>query len=300
MSDPFLILEPKCSDPPAIIFEVPHASGSIPGNVRIPAGKLTHNHLDIGAHSLAAGLHRQFNSFLIAGEISRLVVDLNRRGEYCCPDELAEEKRAWRIKKYHAPYVKAVCGVIEQFIARGALPIYFGIHTYEPVLNAHERKLFSVMGDPDSVLVQALFKHLKAQLCNREIHNDLKSIGLIPNLKREDPDHRYIGEVTLNDPYDLASRMTEDGEQNDNRRKAALPHYAQQYGNFPWAEVEVLNDRAGLFIVRSMLHSAISAVLDDSAVKADLEYRRLAFIAKRTSGDPSLSPAVPLPSPAWC
>jgi predicted N-formylglutamate amidohydrolase len=129
-----------------------HATNIIPRQLnRLGLGDdilLSHRAWDIGALAVAKALAKQCSAPLIASEISRLVIDLNRPLDahdliasgvagVDIPGnvEVTEEQRQWRIHTFHNAFHQQVSEAIEQNRPDAIISIH-SCHPYHPMTGA--------------------------------------------------------------------------------------------------------------------------------------------------------------------
>jgi predicted N-formylglutamate amidohydrolase len=103
-----------------------------------------HRGWDPGAWSVAQQLSRAIGCELFGGEVTRLLVDLNRTAghrrlfsEYS--SGLALVQRTALIERYHRPYVGRVRGAVQRFVDEGRQVLHLSIHSFTPVLDGKPR-----------------------------------------------------------------------------------------------------------------------------------------------------------------
>lgn len=134
----------------------------------------THWAWDIGARDVARRIARRLGAAVIGGEVSRLVVDLNRpvadpslvRREAegvrlswnarVTPGEIERRMLAW-----HLPYHDAIDRAILRLVTRGVRPLLLAVHSFTPVYGGRRRDfdmgvLFDRSRKPAIALVRAL------------------------------------------------------------------------------------------------------------------------------------------------
>lgn len=153
MDQPFEIRGPLGSN---ILLIADHASSEIPkGYDQLglePEWLENHIAYDIGTRDLCLSLQKAFDARAIMAGFSRLLVDPNRPldHETMIPQlsdnifvpgnaDLAEEERAKRIAKFHAPYHEAIAGEVARMQADGLKPIIVSIHSFTPIMNGQTR-----------------------------------------------------------------------------------------------------------------------------------------------------------------
>lgn len=131
---------------PQLIFTCEHASNSLPPNFkgRIPE-RLLHSHAgyDLGAVTLAKKLARAFNAPLLSGEVSRLIVDLNRsshhRGVISHYVAASSEERLHLLTKYHAPFRAQTLALIRAMLNKGRPVLHISVHSFTRKLSGIRR-----------------------------------------------------------------------------------------------------------------------------------------------------------------
>jgi len=104
----------------------------------------THCGWDLGALELAARLRDRFGVPLFTGEVSRLLVDLNRSLGHptlhadFLGDLTATERQALLDRWYH-PYRQAVTAAIDQARTRGRPVLHLSVHSFTPELDGDRR-----------------------------------------------------------------------------------------------------------------------------------------------------------------
>lgn len=143
-----------------------HASARVPDEVDLGLSRvdqLTHHAWDPGAQTLAAPIANGLGCGLLAGNVSRLVVDLNRTEEnpevvpavsFGLPvpgnQDLDPAERERRLATYHRPYRAAVRGAVDGARRLTGRCLHLSIHSFVPILNGRRRDLeVGVLFDPD-------------------------------------------------------------------------------------------------------------------------------------------------------
>lgn len=195
----------------AFLVSCEHASNAVPVRWRGPftaaPGVLdTHRAWDPGALVLARELAERFDAPLFAGQVTRLLVDLNRReaGKGVFSEfsrQFEPERRLHLLNLYHRPYRVAVLDAARHLLrGRGRL-LHLSCHSFTPVLDGQVRKAeIGLLFDPR--------RRLEAGLCS----------VWRPALKAALPGYR----VRLNHPY----KGTSDGVTTWLRRELGPARYA--------------------------------------------------------------------------
>ncbi len=142
--------------PAPIVIICDHASNRVPaehGDLGLPRAAFErHIAWDIGAAAVSEILAYRFNAPAILCQVSRLLIDCNRKfedpgltpavsdgTEVPANRDLpqAERDKRWRI--YHQPYHQAVTDMIERKLTQGQQPIVLSIHSMTPALRGVAR-----------------------------------------------------------------------------------------------------------------------------------------------------------------
>jgi len=186
----------------------------------IPVALLkTNRGFDIGAAFAAKEIADTLHAPLIEGEISRLIVDLNRSlwnktffSEFS--RQLDTKTREDIVKAYYAPYREKVLRQARAFIKKGLL-IHLSIHSFTPILNGKERRAdVGLLYDPrrrcETLFCNQLrsaFKKRSALKCIMNSPYRGTSDGLVTFLRTILPQDRYIGiEIEINQKFPLQGR----------------------------------------------------------------------------------------------
>jgi predicted N-formylglutamate amidohydrolase len=172
-------IENEAGAAPAVIL-CDHASSRIPaalGGLGLPPEALeSHIAWDPGALGVARELARRMDAPLVAGRISRLVIDLNRDPalfdsipERSAATEipgnagLAQVERDARVRSVYAPFHEAVAARVQRQRRGGAIAL-IGVHTFTPVFRLRPRPWhLGIVFDRDRRLAAPLLEHFRAQ-----------------------------------------------------------------------------------------------------------------------------------------
>lgn len=147
---------------PRLILSCEHARNELPDGLDLGLDEealRSHIAWDEGALELARTLALATGAPLIEGEVSRLVVDLNRREEdpgviptvaFGVPvpgnQGLGAEQRQARFLRYHRPYRARILAEV----GRASPCLHLSIHSFTPVLHGEERTVrLGLLFDPD-------------------------------------------------------------------------------------------------------------------------------------------------------
>lgn len=147
------------------VISCEHASRAVPPGELLgldPADLAGHHAWDEGAAELAEALSRALGAPLCLGEVSRLVVDLNRAeaNPQVIPAEsfglqvpgnrrLAIMERERRLARYHRPYRARVRAAVEAALAARGRCLHLSVHSFSAVLSERRREVeVGVLFDP--------------------------------------------------------------------------------------------------------------------------------------------------------
>jgi predicted N-formylglutamate amidohydrolase len=134
---------------PEVLFTCEHGGNDVPPEYRAlfagsQAALHSHNGYDAGALALARTLSRELNAPLIASEVSRLLVDLNRsqghRGLFSdVTMDLPPRERRRILEAYYLPHRAAVAQAVAANRTTGKATLHVAVHTFTPVLRGKVR-----------------------------------------------------------------------------------------------------------------------------------------------------------------
>lgn len=172
-----------------------------------------HESYDAGALVLARALSGELDAPLIASEVTRLLIDLNRsrgrKGLYSAVTrKLPPGERRRILEAYYLPHRAAVAGVVAANRARGAATLHVAAHTFTPVLGGVARRMDAgLLYDParpgEAALCarwrEILRERAPALAVRRNAPYKGASDGLAAWLRRQHPETAYLGvELELN------------------------------------------------------------------------------------------------------
>jgi predicted N-formylglutamate amidohydrolase len=173
----------------------------------------THCGWDPGALVVARALARRFSAPLVAAEITRLLVDLNRAednpGVFSrFTRDLPADAREELLARWHRPHRGRVFAEVERCIGRRQAVLHVAVHSFTPVLDGVVRTAdVGLLYDPARPRERAAALHWRAAL--RELAPELRvrmnypyrgiSDGLTRALRRRHRDRDYAGiELEMN------------------------------------------------------------------------------------------------------
>lgn len=202
----------------ALVVTCEHGGHRVPPawrRVLAPARALlaTHRGFDAGALALARRIARELAAPLIAADVTRLLVDLNRHegnpGVFSAfTRSLPAAERAAILAAWHRPHRLRVRRTIERALARGRAVLHLAIHSFTPVLDGVERNAdVGLLYDPARAPELAWARTLRTALGERAAALRVRSNypyrgvsdGLTRWLRTEFDTVRYAGiEIEIN------------------------------------------------------------------------------------------------------
>lgn len=195
-----------------------HASNAVPkawGHCFAGHGAVldTHRAWDPGAAHLARALGVALQTAPRMGEITRLLVDLNRREEH--PKVHSEftpnAVKAQLVEQYHRPWRQAAKAIAAESARAGRAVLHLSCHSFTPVLDGKERKAeIGLLYDPsrgsEAAFSQELRKRLKFSLPGWRIRMNYPyrgtSDGVTSWLRESLANEAYTGiEIELNQAF---------------------------------------------------------------------------------------------------
>jgi predicted N-formylglutamate amidohydrolase len=167
----------------------------------------------LGARAIAQHLARSLGVPVQLGNVTRLLVDLNRPlahprlfSEFS--RRLASDERTEILLRYHQPYWQSVQQAVQQAILAGDSVLHLSIHSFTPVLDDRERHFeVGLLYDPTRAREKALALDLRASLAKMDRGLAVRqnapyrgaSAGLTSSLRERFEPRQYLGlEVELN------------------------------------------------------------------------------------------------------
>lgn len=196
----------------------------------------THRAYDIGALPIAMRLARKHRASLWVGEITRLLIDLNRSpdapslfSEYT--RALSEDDRNWLQRRYHERYRKLVIQAVEDALALGLAVVHLSVHTFTPVLEGQNRPLdIGLLFDPnrpqEAKYMGRWAEALEAALPDIRVRDNEPyrgtDDGLTSTLRIQFPPNRYLG---------LELEVSQDFAQDEDRINRCFGQISQDNGS---------------------------------------------------------------------
>ncbi len=152
--------------PPRLVVTCEHGGNRVPARWRLvlaPARALleTHRGFDPGALELARRLARQLGAPLVAADVTRLLVDLNRhernRGVFSSfTRALSRDEREQILARWHRPHRERARVAIAREIAKHRFVLHLAIHSFTPMLDGKQRNAdLGLLYDPRRVAERA-------------------------------------------------------------------------------------------------------------------------------------------------
>ncbi|RMF37052.1 MAG: N-formylglutamate amidohydrolase [Planctomycetota bacterium] len=196
----------------ALLLTCEHATCAIPAEYesyfrsrRAQRDLRHHRGFDPGALDVAQFLSDRTGAPLICGEVSRLLVDLNRSPH--APDlfstylqRAGATIRARILERYYFPYRQRVETTVAQMIAERRTALHLSIHTFTPILAGQRRDFdVGVLFDPDRELETQVSRMLLGSLREDGLRVELNrpylgvDDGLTTYLRTRFPSTAYAG-----------------------------------------------------------------------------------------------------------
>jgi predicted N-formylglutamate amidohydrolase len=174
---------------------------------------VTHAGFDLGALNLARALQRTFGAQLFEGEVSRLLVELNRSAHHPklwskFSSALIETEKQAVIAKYYAPHRDTVSRYIASLGRTKPAVLHIGVHSFTPSLDGKVRNAdIGLLYDPRRRSEQAVC--IRWQEAIKSVQPALRvrrnypyrgsSDGFTTSLRQQFGPDRYLGvELEIN------------------------------------------------------------------------------------------------------
>lgn len=171
----------------------------------------SHRAWDPGAINLANQLAKHFKKKAHRGEITRLLIDLNRSKthsnlHFSGFKSLLPDQKRLLLWKFYQPYHAALATNVEHCISLFGFGVHFSVHSFTPQMNGKVRRCdFGILFDPSRKM-------------EREVATQIRQT-LIGNLKKKLSNQKY--KVWFNHPY----RGVSDGTTTTLRRQFSASRY---------------------------------------------------------------------------
>ncbi len=174
---PFRFIDRRASSKCLVVAD--HAGAAVPACLQgLGLGQdalQQHIAVDIGSRATADRLAELLGASLLSANYSRLVVDLNRNLDdptafipisdgVVVPgnQNLSAAQKQRRADALYHPYHRAIDNLIDDFIARGCVPVIISVHSFTPVLANQVRPWhLGVLWDKDPRIAQPLLAKLR-------------------------------------------------------------------------------------------------------------------------------------------
>lgn len=197
---------------PALLVTCEHSSARVPADLQdvfrgAKRALASHRAHDPGALELARRMARRAGTTVLAGEVTRLVVDLNRSSHHRAvfsewTRKLAREEREALFARYWSPHRERVRAEVDGRIARTGRCVHVAVHSFTPVLDGRERRIdVAWLYDPRRARERALCSRWMAAVAARAPELRLRrnapyrgdADGLTTHLRGELRPARYLG-----------------------------------------------------------------------------------------------------------
>ena len=168
---------------------------------------MSHRGFDQGSKDLGRTFAIKFNTLVIMGKFSSLLIDLNRSARHPnafseISSSLSTEVKKSIIKTYHAPHWEKIQKILEKKTSKDQLAIHIGVHSFTPVLNNEIRNAdIGILYDPSRKAERQMALRWKKSIEKRS--SDLsvrlnypylgKLDGLTTQLRKKYNDKNYLG-----------------------------------------------------------------------------------------------------------
>ena len=207
-----------------LILSCEHATNDVPEQYRPLLADCideldTHRGYDPGAHDFARRLAAMLSAPLFAGDVSRLLVDLNRsRANHRSPpvrlmQGLAPALKEEILARYYLPYRRQVEEAVADRLRQNKTVLHLSIHSFTPVLDGVTRTAdIGFLYDPSRAREKEFCRKWRAGLAGGDPEWRLRnnypylgvSDGFVTALRNKFPPHRYLGiELEINQIYPL-------------------------------------------------------------------------------------------------
>jgi predicted N-formylglutamate amidohydrolase len=205
----------------AFIITCEHATNAVPVRWREPFADApevleTHRAWDPGALLLANDFSRTLKAPLFKGQVTRLLIDLNRRetgkgvtSEFSRQFDL--EKRVQLLNLYHRPFRVAVLDAVTHLTSAGKNVLHLSCHSFTPVLDGKTRNAeIGLLFDPGRAGENALCHKWQEALADELPRHRTKlnypykgtSDGMTTWLRERFPAEAYAGiEIEMNQSF---------------------------------------------------------------------------------------------------
>lgn len=134
----------------------------------------THRGYDIGAYSLAKAMAAVLDVPLLAHDVTRLLIDVNRSPNRSdtfseVSAHLSPEHKNELLQRYHQPYRHEVHQRIEQTLRQTRTVIHISVHSFTPMLNGERRDMdLGLLYDPQRTAEKLFCRHWRQQIRKRD------------------------------------------------------------------------------------------------------------------------------------
>ena len=188
----------------------------------------SHSGYDIGALDFAHYLSRKLNATLFVGEVSRLLIELNRSPENReiwsrYSEVLGNDEKEQLMERYYHFYRDSVEAYIERALALGLRVLHISVHTFTPVLNDVPREVdIGILFDPERSLETNFAQKWLNQLSKQNPHLILRpnepyhgtDDGFTSYLRKQFANEVYAGieiEIKNTQDPDLSGPLLDEG-----------------------------------------------------------------------------------------
>ena len=175
-----------------------------PASPALKAALKTHAGWDIGALTVAKILAKLTQAPLLQGEVSRLLIDLNRSSNHptlispLWQSKITDKIRQGLITKYHQPFRERTLKTFERFQGPGPI-FHLSVHSFTPIWDNHPRKTdIGILFDPkrplESSLAHAWQNAMKRSKFFESMSSDLRPKNIHRNRPYRGTDNAHVTE----------------------------------------------------------------------------------------------------------
>jgi predicted N-formylglutamate amidohydrolase len=195
-----------------VIVTCEHNTHRLPGGfgISIPDDVLlSHQGWDIGAEEAARELANALDAPLFLGDVSRLIVDLNRSIGHpkLFSEFIPNTTKESILERYYLPYRHGVMHLMDQYVLKGCQIVHLSIHSFTPIFNGVIRPVdIGFLYDPkrelEKTFCQKWRKGLPNYVCRSNYPYKGVQDGFVTKLRERYPPNAYLGiELEINQKF---------------------------------------------------------------------------------------------------
>ena len=194
-----------------LIVSCEHAHNKVPAKFKklfTQKQLQSHEGWDIGALDLAKKISSKCQASLFAGQVSPLLIDLNR--------SLKKDSDQEIVDRYYHPYREDVMDLIDLLVLEKVQVFHLSVHTFTPVLKGKRRECdIGLLFDPSRPIEKAFCEELRQIILeidpslNVRFNYPYKGVsdGFTTSLRKRYHQGRYVGiELEVNQKFALGEK----------------------------------------------------------------------------------------------